>query len=165
MPHEVDIVKVRPMTVAVVRFTVHTDDLPRIGEQMGPAFEKVASELGAAHVPPLGAPMAYFEPAADGFEVAAGFPVPATATVPASLGRLDVAETEAAHTTHIGPYQEMPSTYEDLLAQASAAGRAPRAGGPMWETYLSAPETPADRTRTEVYWVLSSSATDAALPH
>jgi effector-binding domain-containing protein len=156
MAHEVEIVKVPATTVAVIRFHVGTEELPSIGERMGRAFGTVMTELDKVDVTPSGPALAFYEPAADGFEVAAGFRVPATVTAPPALERLDLDEVEAAHTVHIGPYSELPTAYEDLQTHAEGAGRALETGRPMWEEYWSEPGTPDDQIRTEIYWPVSA---------
>ena len=155
MTHHVEIVKTPAITVAVIRFRVRSADLPTIGEQMGRAFGTVVEELGKANIPPRGPAVASYAPAADGYEVAAGFPVSSSFTPPPGLARLDLGAVEAAHTTHIGPYSELSAAYDDLHAQARAADRTVDADGPMWEEYWSEPGTPDDETRTEIYWPLT----------
>lgn len=163
MTHQVEIVRTPARTVAVFCFHVRSAELPTIGERMGRAFGErmgrafgaVAAELGRAHITPSGPAIASYEPAADGFEVAAGFPVSASFTAPAGLSRLDLPEVEAAHTTHVGPYSELSTAYNDLLTQAAAADRTVIPDGRMWEEYWSEPGTPDDQTRTEIYWPLA----------
>jgi effector-binding domain-containing protein len=155
MSHTVQIMKTPATTVAVIRFHVDSRELPNIGERMGQAFGTVMAELGKAHITPDGPAIASYEPEGEGLDVAAGFRVPATFTAPPGLERLELAEVEAAHTTHMGPYSELPAAYEDLQVQAEAAGRTVARDRPMWEEYWSEPGTPDDQTRTEVYWPLS----------
>lgn len=152
--HEVEFVMPSVMAVAVTRFHVASGELPAMGERMGHAFATVMAELGKASVVPDGPAVARYEPTADGFDVAAGFRVPFEVAVPAGLERLELGGIEAAHATHLGPYSELPAVYEDLMAHADAAGRPVAGDGPMWEEYWSGPETPAEQTRTEVYWPL-----------
>jgi effector-binding domain-containing protein len=133
---------------------------------MGRAFGTVAAELGTAHHTPDGPAIASYEPTEDGFDVAAGFRVPPSLTVPPGLDRLELCEVEAAHTTHIGPYTELPVAYEDLRTQAEAVHRTLAGNGPMWEEYWSEPGMPEDQTRTEIYWALgpASQHSDAPRP-
>ncbi|GAA1974896.1 hypothetical protein GCM10009798_40170 [Nocardioides panacihumi] len=154
MTHLVDIVTVPEAVAAVVRFHVAAEELPHIGERMGEAFGAVMAQLGAAQLTPVGPAFSSYRPVADGFDVAAGFRVPPASTVPPGLERLELEGSETAHTTHVGPYETLSSAYDDLVAQAGAAGRSVRTGGPMWEEYWSAPDAPADERRTEIYWPL-----------
>lgn len=157
MTHSVEVVTVPAAVVAVVRFHVSAQELPDIGEQMGRAFGAVATRLAAAQIAPVGPPLSYYQPVADGFDVAAGFRVPPGCDVPPGLGRLELGDVETAHTTHLGAYRDLPTAYEDLLAETARAGREVPTGGPMWEEYWSEPGTPESETRTEIYWPLSRS--------
>lgn len=159
MAHQVDIVKTPAITVAVVRFRVASADLPAIGEQMGRAFGTVAEELGRADIATTGPAIASYVSAADGFEVAAGFPVASSFTASHGLARLDLGDVEAAHTTHIGPYSDLPSAYRELEERARDANRSLDAVGTMWEEYWSEPGTPGGETRTEIYWPLAPAGT------
>lgn len=165
MRHQVEIVRTPARTVAVARFHVGSAELPGIGERIGRAFGAVVAELGKVHVTPSGPAIASYAPATDGFEVAAGFPVPPSFTASPALSRLDLAEVEAAHTTHVGPYSELPAAYDDVRAYAAAAGRAVTSEGLMWEEYWSEPGTPDNQTRTEIYWPLAPIAEHTGRGH
>ena len=155
MPHRVEFVKAPATTVAVVRFHVLAQELPRIGERMSEAFGTVAAELGKARITPDGPAVASYEPADDGFDVAAGFRVPGDINAPRGLERLELGDVETAHTTHVGPYSDLPTAYADLRTRAEAAGRALSRDRPMWEEYWSEPGTPDSQTRTEIFWPVS----------
>lgn len=157
MPHKIDIVTAPPVTAAVVRLDVEAAELPHIGDQIGAALEKVGVELGAAHVPPSGPPLAYYVPRGDRFDVAVGFPVPEDVDVPAGLDRLVVGGVQAAHTTHIGSYRGLSNAYADLLTQGDTPDRTPELGAPVWEVYCAPPGTPEEELRTEIYWAMTSS--------
>lgn len=152
MAHQVEFIRTPATTVAVIRFHVASAELPMIGERMGRAFGTVMAELGKVAISPNGPAIARYEPTEDGFDVAAGFRVPASFTAPPGLERLDLDEVDAAHTTHLGPYSELTTAYEDLQTQAEAADRTVASDGPMWEEYWSMPGTPEDQLRTEIYW-------------
>lgn len=155
MPHDVQLVTTSPTTVAVIRFHVDHQELPTIGERMGHAFGTVMARLAEAHVSPDGPAIACYEPrGGDGFDVAAGFRVDPAFTAPPGLERLDLAEVEAAHTTHLGPYSELSTAYEELQTTVEASGRSVARGAPTWEEYWSGPDTPEDQTRTDIYWPL-----------
>jgi effector-binding domain-containing protein len=158
MQHEVEIVRVPASTAAVIRFHVTHDELPRIGERMEQAFASVMTRLGEAKVIPNGPAVAVYEPTADGFDVATGFHVAPEFVAPLGLERLDLSAAEAAHTTHLGPYEELTTAYADLQEQAGRIGRPVAWGQPMWEEYWSEPGTPEDETRTEIYWPVAASA-------
>lgn len=152
MTHPVEIVQIPTRTLAVTRIRVAPEDQPTIGEKMGEAFATVAAGLGEAGITPAGPAYAYYERADGGFAVAAGFGVADPFTAPPGLERMEVGGCEVAHTTHVGPYSDLPSAYEDLQAEAARLGRAVDPDSPMWEEYWSGPDTPDEKTRTEVYW-------------
>lgn len=154
MQRPMDITRTAATTAAVTRFHLAYADLPTIGERMGRAFGTVAAALEKASIRSDGPALAYYEPGADGFEVAAGFRVDAALSAPPGVERLDLAEVEAAHLTHLGAYRELAAAYDDLRTQVEHAGRT-LADGPMWEEYWTGPETPEDQHRTEIYWPLS----------
>ena len=157
MTHTVEILRAPATTAAVTRFHVDYEAIRTIGERMGPAFETVAARLGEAHIAPAGPPVAYYDPSADGFDVAAGFRVSEPFTAPPGLERLHLEEREVAHTTHLGPYAELQTAYLDLETEVEGHGRSLAWGGPMWEEYVSEPGAPEDQARTEVYWPVAAS--------
>jgi effector-binding domain-containing protein len=157
MTHTVEILRAPATTAAVTRFHVDYEAIRTIGERMGPAFETVAARLGEADIAPAGPPVAYYDPSADGFDVAAGFRVAAPFTAPPGLERLDVEPRDVAHTTHVGSYAELQTAYRDLETEVEGQGRSLAWEGPMWEEYVSPHDAPEDETRTEVYWPVAGS--------
>lgn len=154
--HDIDIMKVPGSTAAVRRFHVDTEDVGTIGGQVGTVLAEVMTELTTAGISPDGPPLASYEMTTTGFDVAAGFRVPPGVDVPGT-DIMALGAAEVAHTTHVGPYGDLPAAYEDLQAGVRAQGRAVDYHGPMWEEYWSPPETPADLTRTEIYWPITES--------
>lgn len=155
MSREVDVQVVPARPAAVVTFSVTEGEMGAMGERMGTAFQRVLEALASAGTSPTGPALAHYEPTPEGFEVAAGFWV--AAPLP-DLGddvtNLEVPETEVAHTTHVGPYDDLPSTYDALRVAVERTGRR-LADGPMWEEYVTGPDMPPEQTRTEVYWPLA----------
>jgi effector-binding domain-containing protein len=158
MRHKVEITRTPATAAAVLRFHIGHDELPTIGERMERAFASVMTQLGEAHIIPNGPAVAVYEPVADGFEVATGFHVAPEFVAPPGLERLDLDSVEAAHTTHVGPYSELPAAYADVQEEAERAGRPVAWGVPMWEEYWSEPGTPDDEMRTEIYWPVAAPA-------
>jgi effector-binding domain-containing protein len=156
MTQEIDVTTVPARTVAVYRFHVASGDLTAIGEKMGGAFGRVISALRAAGVVVVGPAIARYQRAEDGFDVAAGLPIsePITA-LEDGVASLELPSTEVAHTTHIGAYEDLPKSYDALRAAVESRGRHLDEKSPMWEEYLTGPETPPELTRTEVYWPLA----------
>lgn len=156
MTYEIDVVTIPARLLTVSRFHMAAGDDSAMGERMGAAFGRVMATLRDAHVVAAGPPVARFVHADGGFDVAAGFPT--TRPVDDSDGAvvsLEVPETEVAHTTHVGPYSDLPKAYEALRTAVEAGGRRLDRESAMWEEYMSGPEVPPERTRTEVYWPLA----------
>ena len=156
MGYAIEITKVPGRTVAVARFHVSAADLSMIGDRMGAAFSAVMANAGSAGVTPKGPAVACYEPAGDGFDVAAGFPVGEPFEATAEVDRLDLPAAEVAHTTHVGAYRDLPAAYDALREGVQAQGRSLAEDGPMWEEYWSAPGTSEEETRTEVYWPVAA---------
>jgi effector-binding domain-containing protein len=110
------------------------------------------AHLGRAAIVPRGPAVARYEPTTDGFTVAAGFPVDAPVEPGDGVDNIVLPAGEVAHTTHLGPYDQLPKTYEALRAGVEAQGRSLVDGAAMWEEYWSGPDTPPEATRTEVFW-------------
>ncbi|HET6951761.1 MAG TPA: GyrI-like domain-containing protein [Acidimicrobiales bacterium] len=152
MDHAIDLVTVPSRTVAVSRFHVAGEELGTIGDRIGAVFGAVFAHLERSGASPEGPAIACYERAGDGFDVSAGFPVaepiePAGDVAPAVVGGCEV-----VHTTHLGPYDQLPAAYEALRRGAAERGRALAEDAPMWEEYWSGPDEPPASTRTEVFW-------------
>jgi effector-binding domain-containing protein len=154
MNYEIEVLAVPARTLAVTKFHVARDDLPDMGETMGSAIGRVMNALSAAGAAPVGPPIACYEPAGDGFDVAAGFPV-TSPVVGEGVMTMELPSAEVAHTTHVGSYEELPKAYEALQAEVEARGRHLDDRAPMWEQYMTGPDQPPEQTRTEVYWPLA----------
>lgn len=130
--------------------------LANIGQTIADAFCTLGAALEQAKVEPAGPPMARYSHFADGrVSVDLGFPVHESAIAGLRAAGLRTGMTaggEAMSLLHVGPYQTLQQSYDAVLAAIAAAGRAP--AEEMWERYLDGPETPAEKTRTEVSWPL-----------
>ncbi len=156
MPYRTEITTVPSRTVAVTHFHVELGELPELGEKMGAAFGAVMSHLSRAGAVPRGPAVACYEPEGGGFDVAAGFPVTEPFEPGDGVEPMVLPGGEVAHTTHVGPYDELPAAYEALREDVEAQGRSLAADAPMWEEYWSGPEAPPQEARTEVFWPLAA---------
>lgn len=147
---QVEVVHEPARELAVQRFEV---DLARMGEQMGPAFEHVASYLVRRGVATAGSVLAHYTVREDGMEAAAGFEVTDTFEGGDGVEWFVLPEVDAVTTVHVGPYEKLSEAYADVRAHATSIGRA-LDESQMWEEYLTGPETPPDQARTRVVWPL-----------
>jgi effector-binding domain-containing protein len=156
MSYEIDIVTVPPRTLAVARFRVTEGDLPDMGQKMGSAFGQVMTALRRAGIASMGPAMACYEPTEGGIDVAAGFPTTGPMDAADGVTTLELAAGQVAHTTHVGPYTDLPKAYAALRDGVEAQGRRLDDRAPMWEEYLTGPDVPPDQARTEVFWPLAA---------
>ena len=148
--HRVEVVHEPAREVAVRRFEV---DLASMGEQMGPAFERVASYLARRGVALTGSALAHYTVRADGMEAAAGFEVTDAFEGGDGVEWFVLPEVDAVTTVHAGPYERLAEAYAEVRAHAASIGRV-LDESQMWEEYLTGPETPPDQVRTRVVWPL-----------
>jgi effector-binding domain-containing protein len=157
-----ELTEYRQQDTAVVHDTVPISAIPSLFDRAIPA---VASALAAQGAHPTGPPFAkYLGPPGDTVDVEVGFPVsrpvsPADDVIPSTLP-----STLAAHGVHVGPYELLSHTYDEMLAWMKQQGVQP--AEVMWEVYLSDPSAEPDPAawRTDVWWAVSRAqrAGDAA---
>lgn len=147
---EITITDLAEQPTAFVREDVPMTDMTAFFSRVFPAVMAVLQEQGVA---PAGPPFAlYFGMPTDTVDVAAGFPVagPIEPSGDVQPGTLPGGRTYQA--VHVGPYDTLESTYQDVVARIAADGAAP--ADIMWEQYLSDPENEPDPAawRTLVCW-------------
>jgi effector-binding domain-containing protein len=120
---------------------------------MGDAFGRVAAFLAQAGIPPVGPAMAFYDVRPDGMTVSAGFVVPDAIEGDETVVPLQLPRREVVTAEHVGPYEQLPETYDALRAAAEDRGRKLDESS-MWEEYTTGPETPPEQTRTIVSWPL-----------
>lgn len=152
MVYEIETRNVPAFYLAAVKFTA---TIPEIGQHIGPAFGAVMQYLERTGVQTLGGAVALYEPAsgAQAFHVTAGFTIPSPIEGDGHVVHVEVSASEAAFTTHVGPYEELPRAYEAIQEWLKQNGRE-AADAPVWEEYHSGPETPPAEIRTDIYWPL-----------
>ncbi|MEM9608377.1 MAG: GyrI-like domain-containing protein [Actinomycetota bacterium] len=153
-----EIVDLDPEEAIAVHGDVALEDLPGFFER---AFADAAAGAQAAGVEIIGPPFGYY-PATDGDVVAveAGFPVTALVGETDSTHPLILPGGAAVVVTHVGPYEALADTYDEL--QAWMADNDLRAADNMWESYVAGPGTEPDPTkwRTKITWPLAEPTTD-----
>lgn len=87
--------------------------------------------------------------------VTVGFPVVGTFVADGAVEPFELPAGRAVTATHVGPYDTLEQTYDELLAWARAEELTLAAG--MWETYLSDPSAEPDPNtwRTLIVWPLA----------
>ena len=128
-----------------------TSPLDGISESMGKAFEKTFHALGDAGVGPAGPPFARYFNMEEPFEYEAGVTVSTPFAGSDEVKPGEIGGVEAAVGMHIGPYDTLEQTYTAMMEWITRQGRT--VAGPMWETYLTDPDTEPDPQawRTEVF--------------
>jgi effector-binding domain-containing protein len=129
--------------VALIRVTTAMDGIP---QAMGTAFHEIEmamKEAGGEIV--AGPPFARY--LSFGREITFETGCPIRRAFPTSgrieLGRLPAGEV--ATVIHVGPYERLSATYDALNGWVAAQGRSP--AGPMWEVYLTDPDTEPDKEK------------------
>lgn len=125
-------------------------DIDELKTWLGAAFAEVAERLHATENPPAGPPFARYHRIAEGrFRVEAGFPVARAVTANGGVRGSKLPGGDVVLTTHIGPYEDLGSTYEAISRWLESRGAMP-AGDP-WEVYFNGPEDPPSKWRTDIY--------------
>lgn len=145
-----ELVKIVPSPAAVVRDTVPVNDLPSF---FGRAFGAAAAAAAGQGLKLVGAPFAFYPSAPnDVVEVAAGFPVSAAVEPAGAVVPMELPGGRAATIVHVGPYDSMEETYEQIRVWMAGQGLTP--ADHVWEVYLSDPSTAPDPSawRTQIFW-------------
>ncbi len=143
--------------LVAVHGEVRPDALP---DFFGGAFTTVMEAIGRAGVVPTGPPIGYY-PAmpTDVVVVEAGFPTAEPVDAGDGVHTLTLPGGPAVVAEHIGPYDTMEQTYEELGTWMTEQGLTPRSG--PWETYLTDPSAEPDPAKwcTRITWPVSTAPT------
>jgi effector-binding domain-containing protein len=145
-----EIVELEPQEAIAVRGDVRIADLAAFFER---AFHEAADAAVATGVEIVGPPFGFYpEMPTDTVVVEAGFPVSAPVRTEGNAHRIVLPGGRAVQAVHIGPYDTMEQSYDQLQSWMAAHGLQPAVG--MWECYLSDPEAEPDpaRWRTRIVW-------------
>lgn len=135
---------------AVVRERVPVRDLPQF---FGRALSKAMSAVQAQGRHPVGPPFSlYHGMPTDSVDVEAGFPVDGPITAVDGVTPSSLPAGRVVEATHVGPYDTLPQTYEEIVGHLKEQGLTPSSD--MWEVYLSDPEQEPDPAtwRTQIFW-------------
>ena len=148
-----EIVVLEPQEAIAVRGDVAIADLPEFFER---AFADAVEAAAHCGVEITGPPFGFYpEMPTETVAVEAGFPVAARATSDGNAHRLVLPGGRVVRAMHVGPYDTMEQTYDEL--QSWMTGHELEPATSMWETYLSDPESEPDPAlwRTQIIWPIS----------
>jgi effector-binding domain-containing protein len=144
---------IEPQPAAVIRAEVPMAELREVFDRGFPAVMRVVEAQGIAITgPPFGF---YPRMPGDTVAVAVGFPVAEPITADGEVEPFQLPGGRAVTGTHVGPYEALGQTYEQLMAWTEADGLTLLEG--MWESYVSDPSAEPDPStwRTLVVWPLA----------
>lgn len=153
MGHEVHVGRREAALVISKRFPVR---LSEIGGALGRSFGEVYGHLGAHGVETQGPPFVIYHevPAGDEpFDVEVCAPIGRPAEAPPGWELQELPAGRFATLMHVGPYDSIGATYEELTTWLGAHDMA--VAGPPREVYLSEPSTPPAETRTIIEFPVS----------
>ena len=146
---------VAPQHAAVVRAEVPMEMLREVFDRGFRAVMEAAQSQGVAIAGP---PFGYY-PRMPGETVAVlvGFPVADSINAEGGVEPFELPGGLAVTGTHVGPYEALAQTYEQLMSWTADAGLTLAEG--MWESYLSDPRAEPDPNtwRTLIVWPLDTS--------
>jgi effector-binding domain-containing protein len=145
---------VDPRPAAVVRAEVPMAELREVFDR---GFTDVMHAVQSQGVAIAGPPFGYY-PRMPGETVAVlvGFPVAHAITADGDVEPFELPGGPAVTGTHVGPYEALAQTYEQLMSWTADAGLTLAEG--MWESYLSDPGVEPDPNtwRTLIVWPLDT---------
>jgi effector-binding domain-containing protein len=138
---------------AAIRAEVPMAELREVFDRGFSAVVQAAEAQGVAITgPPFG-----FYPRMPGETVAVvvGFPVAGAIEPSGDVEPFDLPGGRVVTGTHVGPYEALEQTYQELMAWTEAEGLTLAEG--MWECYLSDPSAEPDPStwRTQIVWPLA----------
>lgn len=147
---EIQLTQHREEDTAVVHDRVPMAEIKQFFDRAIPAVMAALASLGTH---PIGPPFAkYFGMPGDTVELEVGFPVAQAVQAIDGVTPGTLPEGPVVHAIHVGPYETLGETYDDVLAWMKDEGVEP--ADAMWEVYLSDPSAQPDPAtwRTKVCW-------------
>ncbi|HRA35196.1 MAG TPA: GyrI-like domain-containing protein [Acidimicrobiales bacterium] len=138
---------------AAIRAEVPMAELPGVFDR---AFPEVMRAVGVQGVPITGPPFGFYpRMPGDTVAVLVGFPVAGPISADGEVEPFELPGGRVVTGTHVGPYDGLAQTYEELVAWSQAEGLTLAEG--MWETYVSDPSAEPDPNtwRTLIVWPLA----------
>ena len=144
---------IEPQTTAAIRAEVPMAELREVFDR---GFHSVMRAVEAQGAAIAGPPFGYYPRLPDEtVAVVVGFPVVNPITADGEVEPFELPGGRAVTGVHVGQYEALEQTYEQLLAWAKGEGLVLAEG--MWECYLSDPSAEPDPTtwRTLIVWPLA----------
>jgi len=154
MPYEVQIEDVEPQPIGAIK--KHTT-LNEFGDSIGAGFGELVGALAGQGMSASGAPLVVYHTIIDadtGGDIEICLPVDAAVTAVGDVYGRDLEGGTMATTVHNGPYQDIGSAYQALMAWIPEHGH--EIAGPPREIYLNDPQTvPPAQLLTRVEFPIS----------
>jgi effector-binding domain-containing protein len=154
--NDFSLIEQRPQPTAVVRTIIPVAEIPRF---LGHAYEAIMRALAEEGIEPAGPPFAYYLGVpTDTVELEAGFPVAAPCTPYGEVIAGELPGGTIAMGMHVGPYETMVQTYDEMGKWIADKGLVPQNG--MWEIYLTDPqqEPDASKWQTQIFWPVAAAS-------
>jgi effector-binding domain-containing protein len=133
-----------------VRTTLAVEDMPQfLGKTFGSIVQYVT---GLGHQPAGAAFVAYYNMDMQHLDIEAGFPLSTPLAGKNEIKAGEIPAGKYASTLHIGPYSDCALAYDALTKWVAENGY--QASGIAYEMYFDGPETPPEKTRTEILFPL-----------
>ena len=145
------IATLEPQHTAVVRGTVPMD---QIRDFYDSSFPAVAQAVAHQDIGLRGAIGHYLSTPAETVDLEVGFVTDGAVTADGDVIPAELPGGEVARATHVGPYDGLGSSWNDLYQWVLGEGR--HVGESMWEVYVTEPTPDVDPAtmRTELFWPL-----------
>lgn len=150
---QIRVVDLDEQPTAVLHEQVAMSVLPEFFDR---AFSTVMAVAGKQGVQVVGPPFAlYHGVPTDTIEVEAGFPTASAVEASDGVRPGILPAGRAAEAVHVGPYDTLPQTYDEVMRWVQEQGLHP--GTNMWEYYLTDPAAEPDPAtwRTRVLWTVT----------
>jgi AraC family transcriptional regulator len=146
--NEVKVMTTMPQMAIAIRERVKMGEIP---QAMGAIFQELTPVL-QKEVRCVGPPFAYYHSWSDDeTDMEVGFPISGEGITKGRIKPFQLPAVKAAVAMHLGPYDKLMDTYNEILEWMKANGKRP--AGHMWEEYLNSPdEVPADKLMTRLIW-------------
>ncbi|HSA35948.1 MAG TPA: GyrI-like domain-containing protein [Methanomassiliicoccales archaeon] len=144
----IEMVNTKETTAIAIRKKVKVSEIPAV---MGSMFGELYPHLGK-DVRCAGPPFAlYHSWEGEMMDMEVGFPIVGKGVEAGNVRTIKLPAVRAAMAMHIGPYDKLMDTYNEMMGWMKVNGHQPASF--MWEEYLNSPqEVPPSQLMTRLYW-------------